>query len=91
MGDYRVSAAVCYYGSPLMWPVLVIPGVLFLVHTVVLDPGFEGIYLGDPMRGTGVVLGVWLVIAGPGLLLGGLILWWLGLCRGLSQCRFANS
>jgi len=89
--DYRVSAAVCYYGGPLMWPMLIVPGVLLVIHAAVLDPQFINIYFGDPVPGMSVALTTWLIIAGPGFALAGIILWWLGLCRGLSQCRFANA
>lgn len=87
--DYRVSAVVCYYASPLMWPcMMVVLVLLVLVCGSFLSP-LESIKIGKVAR---------VMVDAEHLVLLGIILlalvavgfWWRRLLLALQAVRFAN-
>lgn len=87
--DHRVSATVCYYASPLMWPtvaVLVAGGIL-----PYLIPGRT--FPGRPLwvlLGLEIYPGTLIVLGYLGVLGAALGLWWLRLLRALRSVQHAN-
>jgi len=91
IGDYRVSAVVCYYASPLIWPVLL---VAMLAGTIVASPA--GLWLSEQilwvgargfiLRGTHAAALVMLLAAA-----GSVWFWAWRLLRGLAAVRYANA
>lgn len=87
--DYRVSAVVCYYASPLMWPFL-----LMALATVFLflDPVSEflrSVYQGQlgSVAFSAADIAQGLAILGA---MTGLGFWWYRLARAIRGARFAN-
>lgn len=87
--DYRASATVCYYASPMMWPAMGLT-LLFPVLALrsvmdyfdeLLPPFHEILYIDGS-----VLVGAVLLL----LVLVTLILWWLRLCRALRSTQHAN-
>ncbi len=87
--DYRVSAVVCYYASPLMWPcMMVVLVLLVLVSGSFLSP-LESIKIGKIAR---------VMVNAEHLILLGIILldlvavgfWWRRLLLAFQAVRFAN-
>lgn len=88
--DYRMSAIVCYYVSPMMWPVP-------LLVILALLPSRRKMYrwinevcappapLNQWMNGVGCYESMLTLV-----FLGGMLLWWLRLCRALADIRHAN-
>lgn len=87
--DYRVSAATCYYASPLLWPLMLI----VLVSIFVLTGGMYDIverlfwvrFLGIRMTAAELFATLMALLAA-----GSLLYWWLRLCRALRAVRYAN-
>ena len=88
--DYRVSATVCYYASPLMWPLMVVVLVSAIVASSRLGEGIAS-WPGTNIPG--------MLVTGPGLLgtivglsvIGAILFWWRRLCMGLRSVRYANA
>ena len=89
--DYRTSAAVCYYASPLMWPF-----VLAALAVAVMSLGSIRILISRQSLRTfdfgGLEIGVEDIALGAGIvvLLAAVGFWWLRLLRALRSVRFAN-
>ncbi len=85
--DYRVSASVCYYASPLMWPVvltLLSFGVLpILPYTLMRMHLFEVLGLDIRVRDA---IGLGAIV----LLVVTILFWWLRLLDALRKVRHAN-
>lgn len=86
--DYRISAIVCYYAAPLMWPFVI---VLLIAMFVMIEP--VGSWLGkhrfvvlrlstNGAEAATLILGL--------LLIGTLAYWWLRLCGAMRGVRYAN-
>ncbi len=75
--DYRVSSIVCYYGAPLMWPLLI---VLLIAGVLVYEPLLPLIdrHLGKVMLACAV------------LALGCGLFWWMRLQQAIRLVRYAN-
>lgn len=78
ISDYRVSSIVCYYGSPLMWPLVMV----LLVAGVLLNEPF--------LPSIDTHLGVFVLACGV-LALGCGLFWWLRLQQAMQRVRFANA
>ncbi|HVP12521.1 MAG TPA: hypothetical protein VMV94_15200 [Phycisphaerae bacterium] len=87
--DYRVSAIVCYYATPLMWPLVLALFAAALLGTTPVTESLEGLSLGQ-IAGISVtalhIAGLTLVLA----IVGALGFWWIRLLRALWSVRFAN-
>jgi hypothetical protein len=87
--DYRISAIVCYYASPLLWPLM---GLLILATVTITDPVQDVLFRaidipigrfelrGDELAGIVCTLGALAVV----------LFWWLRLCAALRSARYAN-
>jgi len=75
--DHRISTLVCYYASPLMWPVMLVIVAAAIVATESLTPSL------------GKSLPTALGIAGA-LTAAALAFWWMRLLKALRIVRFAN-
>ncbi|NLX21428.1 MAG: hypothetical protein GXY55_07110 [Phycisphaerae bacterium] len=87
--DYRNSAIVCYYASPLMWPTLLAIGLAMLLAT---EPLASWLWKYKAIQILGVLLDGECLFAGLcGLMiLGTLLFWWLRLQHALRVVRYAN-
>jgi hypothetical protein len=75
--NHRISTLVCYYASPLMWPLMLVILAIAIVSTESLTPS-----LGDWQLNA-------LGVAGT-LIAASLAFWWLRLLRALRIVRFAS-
>ncbi len=87
--DYRHSAVVCYYASPLMWPTLLAIGLAMLLAT---EPLASWLWKYETITILGIRLeGEYLFAGLCGLMiLGTLLFWWLRLQHALRVVRYAN-
>jgi hypothetical protein len=86
--DYRVSAVVCYFGSPMLWPII---GLAFLTTIVFAAPVFPALLdwkvrLGA-WRPDGVMIAAGVLTA---LYVGAVVFWWSRLVRGVTAVRYAD-
>ncbi len=86
--DYRVTAIVCYYASPLIWPVIIVamialPLLTDPVRSRLLDTPFNLARLNLNSLHLAVA---WLVVAG----LAALLFWWVRLGAAMRAVRYAN-
>ena len=86
--DYRVSAIVCYYASPLIWPFIMVavtslPILTDPVRSILLDTPFTLARLN--LNGLHLAIAC-LVITG----LAALLFWWIRLGAAMRAVRFAN-
>ena len=84
-----MSATVCYYVSPLIWPMALIglmSGFIFTgrLNNIVADL-FRMNVLGMTVTAAGLLGLVMALLAA-----GSLLYWWLRLCRALRAVRYAN-
>ncbi len=87
--DYRISAIVCYYAAPLMWPVIL---VLLLGTLLLMEPtksslafSFRVPIVGLSLDGVELVVLLMLLLA-----MVALVFWWLRVCTALRVVRYAN-
>ncbi len=87
--DYRNSAIVCYYASPLMWPTLLAIGLTMLLAT---EPLASWLWKYEAIWVLGILFeGAYLLAGLCGLMiLGTLLFWWRRLQRALGAVRYAN-
>lgn len=87
--DYRQSAVVCYYASPLMWPTLMAIGLTMLLAT---EPLASWLWKHEAIQILGILFeGAYLFAGLCGLMiLGTLLFWWLRLQHALRVVRYAN-
>ena len=87
--DYRVSAATCYYASPLMWPfvlsVLAVAVLSIDSVRVMLRILFRTEVAGVSVSAAALALGLAVIAA-----VASLVFWWFRLLRALKAVRFAN-
>ena len=87
--DYRMSAAVCNYASPLIWPLTLVVLLLGFFCASGLDrlvaPVYKVNMLGIPLNAAELLILFMVLLAA-----GSLLYWWLRLCRALRAVRFAN-
>ena len=84
--DYRSSAIVCYYASPLLWPVMILP--VAATATIFAFPAQWWRNLGQDVIGVDLLmlagLAIPIVVAAP------LLFWWSRLSAALRAVRYAN-
>jgi len=87
--DYRVSATVCYYASPFIWPltlIILVTTFVFISNVGdVLDQLFRVTLLGVDLTAAELFALVMILLAA-----GSWLYWWLRLCRALRAARYAN-
>ncbi|MBN2560579.1 MAG: hypothetical protein JXQ75_06585 [Phycisphaerae bacterium] len=87
--DYRVSAIVCYYASPLMWPFML---VAFISMVLASGSFLQGLtrYRVGPLAGLSLNGAEFVVLVALAVGLVALVFWWLRLLNALRAARYAN-
>jgi len=87
--DYRISAIVCYYASPLMWPLMF---VLLIGSLFLITPQGLGLLDTTTIRFAGLVFDGWMLALSLVVVLTvpALWFWWRQLLRALAAVRYAN-
>ena len=87
--DYRVSAVVCYYASPLLWPIMT---VLIAVAVLAPTPLTDWLMDTDPIKLGNLTIPwhllAFILVAAEVLAL--LFFWWYRLSWALASVRYAN-
>lgn len=88
--DYRTSSIVCYYASPLAWPLMILVFAAAVLFLAPISTTFDPTDGANPIAYRLRLPGRWVAILFVLAMLACLRLWWARVNWGLRKARYAN-